>query len=104
MPLPVVPYCPHRGGPQRGCHYCALEAAGRRQLSGGDGFMTGYRQHPSRAYVGRLGLGGMGERLPDVTTLPWQIDQPGDGWERASTVLGVIGGVLAILATLRLVR
>lgn len=107
MSLPVVPYCPHFGGPQSRCHYCALEAAARRRLARGDGYLHGYRPHPSRAYVTRLGLAGVGDsETPAVATLPWQIDKPEavDRWERAATILGVIGGLVGLAATLKLIK
>ena len=43
---------------------------------------------------------GMGD--PQVGPLPWTIDQPEPwSWNKAATILGVVGGSLGILLTIR---
>ncbi len=58
-------------------------------------------------YDAPVNLGQAASETPEVTTLPWKVDQPAAGpsfWEKAGVTIGVVGGVLGIVLSLRALR
>lgn len=54
-----------------------------------------------------VSMSGLSDETPGISPYPWAIEDgppSSDRWERAATVIGVVGGVIGILAAFGVIR